>query len=203
MDPGYSGFTSAQSARPPRLYVGANDGMLHVFDDATGNETWAYVPTPLYRGATAGTALPPATNDPRTGLGALAYQDGALPAFRHHFYVDLTPKIVDADLSVPPDGSQWTTLLVGGMGKGGNRYFALNATNPTAVIDEATAGNQVLWEFPPVGDAVTDMGYTYGKPIIAKTRVFNGEWLVIVGSGYNNPSGVGQAVFPQGQHRCR
>jgi type IV pilus assembly protein PilY1 len=170
--------------------------MLHVFDDETGNETWAYVPSPLYRGP-AETALPPATNDPRTGLGALAYQDGALPAFRHHFYVDLTPKIVDADLSAARDGSKWRTLLIGGMGKGGNRYFALNATDPNAVTDEATAANQVLWEFPPAGDTTTDMGYTYGKPIIAKVRAFNanGEWVVIVGSGYNNPLGVGKLYF--------
>ena len=45
--------------------------------EVTGNETWAYVPTPLFRGGSA-TALPPVPNDPRTGLGALAYQDGAL-----------------------------------------------------------------------------------------------------------------------------
>ena len=80
-DPGYSGFKSTFAARAPRLYVGANDGMLHALDEATGNETWAYVPTPLFRGGSA-TALPPVPNDPRTGLGALAYQDGALPAFR-------------------------------------------------------------------------------------------------------------------------
>ena len=70
-DPGYSGFKSTFAARAPRLYVGANDGMLHALDEATGNETWAYVPTPLFRGGSA-TALPPVPNDPRTGLGALA-----------------------------------------------------------------------------------------------------------------------------------
>ena len=68
------------------------------------------------------------------------------------------------------------------MGKGGNRYFALDITKPAEVITEASAGKQVLWEFPPVGDTTTDMGYSYGKPIIAKTRAFNGEWLVMVGS---------------------
>jgi type IV pilus assembly protein PilY1 len=194
-DPGYSAFKGALSARPPQIYVGANDGMLHVFAEATGNETWAYVPTPLFRGGTA-TALLPVPNDPRTGLGALAYQDGALPAFRHHFYVDLTPKLVDVDFNAP-NGNQWRTLLVGGMGKGGNRYFALNATDPAAVTDETTAANQILWEFPPVGDndPLREMGYTYGKPMIAKTRAFGGEWLVMVGSGYNNPTGLGKLYF--------
>jgi type IV pilus assembly protein PilY1 len=194
-DPGYSAFKSGPFAtREPQLYVGANDGMLHVFADASGNETWAYVPTPLFRGGSA-TALPPVPNDPRAGLGALAYQDGALPAFRHHFYVDLTPKIVDVDFNAP-NGNQWRTLLVGSLGKGGNRYYALNVTDPAAVTDEASAANQVLWEFPPVGNTTIDMGYTYGKPLIAKTRaLFNGAWLVTVGSGYNNPTGVGKLYF--------
>jgi type IV pilus assembly protein PilY1 len=203
-DPGYSGFKSGpMSTRAPQLYVGGNDGMLHVFDDASGNESWAYVPTPLFRGGSA-TALPPVPNDPRTGLGALAYQDGALPPFRHHYYVDLTPKIVDVDLNAP-NGNQWRTLLVGGLGKGGNRYYALNATDPAAVTDEATAKNQILWEFPPVGDTTIDMGYTFGKPMIAKTRGLfpiiagsgKGAWLAIVGSGYNNPTGVGKLYFLQ------
>jgi type IV pilus assembly protein PilY1 len=208
-DANYSSFMSTFAGRAPKLYVGANDGMLHVFDDATGNETWAYVPTPLYRdgsaavtiSCTAGPAAVPcgtAGGDTRAGLGALAYQDGALPAFRHHYYVDLTPKIVDVDMGVPPVGAQWKTLLVGGMGKGGNRYFALDATDPSAVTNEATAANQVLWEFPPVGDTTIDMGYTYGKPIIGKTRaLFGGAWLVIVGSGYDSPSGVGKLYFLQ------
>jgi type IV pilus assembly protein PilY1 len=207
-DAGYSGFKSTFSARPPRIYVGANDGMLHAFDDANGNETWAYVPTPLFRDGSAAvglacqaanTAVPCGTagGDPKTGLGALAFQDGALPAFRHHFYVDSTPKIVDVDFNAPA-GTGWRTLLVGGLGKGGNRYYALNVTDPAAVTDEASAANQILWEFPAVANTTIDMGYTYGKPVIAKTRtLFGGAWLVAVGSGYDNPSGVGKLYFLQ------
>jgi type IV pilus assembly protein PilY1 len=65
------------------------------------------------------------------------------------------------------------------------------------VTDEASAASQILWEFPPVGDnsALREMGYTFGKPIIAKTRVFGGEWLVTVGSGYNSPTGEGKLYF--------
>ena len=46
-DPGYSTWKTSLSGRPARVYVGANDGMLHVFDDATGNEAWAFVPSEL------------------------------------------------------------------------------------------------------------------------------------------------------------
>jgi type IV pilus assembly protein PilY1 len=205
-DPGYSGFKSSFSTRAPRIYVGANDGMLHAFDDANGNETWAYVPTPLFRDGSvavglacqaSNTAVPCGTagGDPKTGLGALAFQDGALPAFRHHFYVDSTPKIVDVDFNAPA-GTGWRTLLVGGLGKGGNRYYALDVSDPAAVTDEGSAASQVLWEFPSVGNTSIDMGYTFGKPVIAKTR-FDGAWRVVVGSGYDNPSGVGKLYFLQ------
>jgi type IV pilus assembly protein PilY1 len=195
-DPGYTAFKTAFSGRLPHVYVGGNDGMMHAIDDANGNERWAYVPTPLFRGGLA-RPLPPVPNDPKTGLGALAYQDGALPGFRHHFYVDLTPKIVDVDANARPSAPAWRTLLVGGLGKGGNRYFALDVTDPASVTNEATAASKVLWEFPPPGDVnpIREMGYTYGKPIIAKTREFGRAWLVMVGSGYNSPTGEGKIYF--------
>jgi type IV pilus assembly protein PilY1 len=182
-DPGYSAFKSTFSTRAVRIYAGANDGMLHVFDDATGDETWAYIPSVLYRGGLAG-------GDPKTGLGALAYQDGALPPFKHHFYVDSTPKIVDVNFAADTGGTDWRTILVGGLGKGGPAYYALDVTDPGAITTEAAAASQVLWEFTNA-----DLGYTYGKPLIAKTRAFNGAWLVIVASGYNNPTGNGKLFF--------
>jgi type IV pilus assembly protein PilY1 len=190
-DPGYSGFVnSAAHTRPAHVYVGGNDGMLHAFNDTTGNETWAYVPSALFRGGP----------DRATGLGALSYQDGALPAFRHHYYVDSTPAVVDVDFNAPA-GNKWRTLLVGGLGKGGNRYYALNITDPESITTEANAVAHVLWEFPPVGDTTTDIGYTYGKPIIAKTTGYG--WVVIFGSGYNNPSGEGHLFVVQASTGAR
>jgi type IV pilus assembly protein PilY1 len=177
-DPGYSTFVTANSARAARIYVGANDGMLHAFDDVTGNETWAYVPSSLFRSDS-------------TGLGGLSYQDGALPPFRHHFYVDATPRVVDVDFNAPA-GDQWHSILVAGMGKGGKRYYALDVTHPVdgGVTEDASKSN-ILWEFPAPGDTTTDMGYTYGRPFIAKTHAFGNEWMVIVPSGYNNPNSTG------------
>jgi len=182
-DPGYSAFRSTFASRAARIYVGANDGMLHAFDDATGNETWAYVPSQLFRGGTAG-------GDPKTGLGALSYQDGALPPFKHHFYVDATPRIVDVNFAAQTAGLDWRTILVGGLGKGGNSYYALDVTDPAAITTEAAATSKALWEFTD-----SDMGYSYGKPVITKTHAFGGAWVVILASGYNNPSGVGKIYF--------
>jgi type IV pilus assembly protein PilY1 len=172
-DPGYASFATAHASRPARVYAGGNDGMLHAFDDANGNEAWAYIPHDLYRSDS-------------TGLGALAYQDGALPPFRHHFYVDSTPRIIDVDFG----GADWHSLLVGGLGKGGKSYYALDVTNPAAITTEAQAAGQYKWTFT---DA--DMGYSYGKPMLAKTRAFGGAWLMVVTAGYNNPSGLGKIFF--------
>ena len=177
-DPGYSAFRAAYSGRPGRIYVGANDGMLHAFDDTNGQEAWAFIPRDFYRSA------PPVSND-KAGLVGLTYQPGGLPIYAHRFYVNATPRVVDADLG---GALGWRTLLVSGLGKGGNSYFALDVTDPAAVVDENAAAAKVLWEFRNA-----DLGYTYGRPMIVKTRAFG--WTVIVTAGYNNPSGEGKLFF--------
>ena len=185
-DPGYSAFVAGKSARSPLIYVGANDGMLHAFYDVSpnplnlpmGSEAWAFIPHDLYR-------------SDATGLGALAYQDGALPPFRHHFYVDSTPKIYDA---FSTNDGKWHSLLVGGLGKGGNSYYALDVTDPDAVKTEDDVASQYKWTYTD-----GEMGCTYGRPLIAKTRAFGGIWVAVFAAGYNNgsdpsvcnPSGTG------------
>jgi type IV pilus assembly protein PilY1 len=174
-DPGYStNFKNAApfSTRPARVYAGANDGMLHAFDDATGNEAWAFIPSELFRAD-------------KTGLGALSYQDGALPPFQHHFYVDSTPRITDVNFG--GGSADWHTILVGGLGKGGHSYYALDISDPASITDETTAAQKVLWQFTNA-----DMGYSYGRPVIAKTHAFGGKWVVMVAAGYNNPTGNGK-----------
>ena len=42
--PDYPTWAAGMKNRTPALYVGANDGMLHVFNGNTGAELWAYVP---------------------------------------------------------------------------------------------------------------------------------------------------------------
>ncbi len=186
-DAGYSAFRATHSARPGRLYVGANDGMLHAFDDVTGNEAWAFVPRDFYRN-------PP--ND-KAGLIGLSYQPGGLPIYSHRFYVNATPRVVDVDFTctrvdagtrVCNGSGDWHTLLVGGLGKGGASYYALDITDPSGMTDEGRVAATYRWEFRD-----PDLGYTYGKPIIVKT--FAHGWVVIVSSGYNNPSGVGKLYF--------
>jgi type IV pilus assembly protein PilY1 len=165
-DVGYSVFKAAQSGRQAMVYVAANDGYLHALNATTGSETWAYVPHAIY-----------------PDLHKLADSNYGN---NHRYYVDGSPESGDVYI-----GGQWRTILVGGLNKGGRGYYALDITEPTNPL--------VLWEF--CSDAAlcsvadSDLGYTFGNPIITK-RPSDGKWVVLVASGYNNVSpGTGRGFL--------
>ncbi|HYQ99998.1 MAG TPA: PilC/PilY family type IV pilus protein, partial [Casimicrobiaceae bacterium] len=181
-DPGYAGFVAAQKAAgyKDRIVAAANDGMVHVFDSTDGHEVFAYVPSSLFRNSVDASGRP-------TGIQALTFQDGGVPLYHHHFYVDASPRTADVDCDnagACGGGSSWRTIVVGGMGKGGDAYYALDLTDGDAT-DETQAAAKLLWEFHD-----SDWKYTYGRPIIVKTYQYG--WTVIVTSGYNNASGEGR-----------
>jgi type IV pilus assembly protein PilY1 len=160
------------------LYTGGNDGMLHAFaaaDDEPylgavgGEELFAYVPNLVF-----------------DHLNELTD-----PNYTHKYYVDLTATVksgvnIYGDLVTPVA----TTLLVGGLGKGGRGYFALDVTDPAAIATEATLAGRVMWEFP--GGVDDDMGYSFSKSAIVQSNdslAGSNGWVVIFGNGYNSPSG--------------
>lgn len=203
-NPGYTAFTKTVASREPVVYVGANDGMLHAFEadfqSATtanpvtggGSELFAYIPSMLFNGPN-GTPLV-------DGLPALGNLDGvSANAFAHHFYVDASPQVADVDFTYISDGNSnptttaatadWHTILVGGLGKGGKGIYALDITSVPSAVDttssstvETTQAGKVLWEFTEA-----DMGYSFGAPLIIKTRKYG--WVVAVTSGYGNTGG--------------
>lgn len=167
---GYQNFKNGVAAtHRGMIYVAANDGMLHAFNAENipagcdpnagtctyigGDEAWAHIPSFV---------LP--------NLYKLADKQYAR---NHRFYVDASPTVGD----IYDEGdATWKTILVGGLGKGGKGYYALDITDP---------GNpKALWEFAPA-----TMGYSYGNPIITKV---NKKWVVLLASGYNNADGVGR-----------
>jgi type IV pilus assembly protein PilY1 len=184
-NPGYSSFKSTYAARPTVVYVGANDGMLHAVEGSltgsnAGRELFAYVPGVLFQGPTA----TPSTN----GLAALGN-----PSFDHRYYVNATPVVYDIDFgkTVGGSGTNWRSVLIGGLGKGGKAYYAIDVTDPTGMIvgdtnadAETNAAGKVLWEFTD-----SRLGYTYGEPAVVKTKQHG--WVVIFASGYNNSDGKG------------
>jgi type IV pilus assembly protein PilY1 len=145
------------------IYAGSNDGMLHAFDATTGAEIFAYVPNLVF--------------------GHLELLTDT--AYTHRFYVDLTPTLKkDAGIL---GGTTTRALLVGGLGKGGKGYFALDITGAKTITTETGLASRVLWEFPKTDDP--DMGYSFSKPVIVKSNDFTYPWLVMFGNGYNSDSG--------------
>jgi Tfp pilus tip-associated adhesin PilY1 len=146
------------------IYAGANDGMLHAFDAATGEEIFAYVPN-------------------------LVFDDLKLltdPAYTHRFYVDLTPTVKKGKGILVAGTTD--TLLVGGLRKGGKGYFGLKATNSKSITTETELAQRVLWEFPKTYDP--DMGYSFSKPVIVRSNSTAYPWVVIFGNGYNSYNGT-------------
>lgn len=162
LDAGYSDFVTANASRQKVIYAGANDGMLHALNAETGDEMWAYVPTAV---------IP--------NLYKLA--DKGYPN-NHKYYVDGALTLGDACFSAPTTGctgGTWTTMLVGGLGKGGRSFYALDVTSPSSP--------KLLWEITSATPGFGSLGFSYGKPLLAK-QADTGKWVVIFASGYDNVS---------------
>jgi type IV pilus assembly protein PilY1 len=174
-DPGYSAFKTYNSTRQGMVYIGSNDGMLHAFYAATG----AMDPTTGQAVATGTTGSTSVTGGaeawtyiPSMVLPTLYHLADKNYGTQHHYYVDGTPVVGDiCSSNCTTSSATWKTILVGGLNSGGNGYYALDITNP--------AQPKLLWEFTD-----PNMGYTYGNPNIVKLS--NGQWVVLVTSGYNN-----------------
>jgi type IV pilus assembly protein PilY1 len=158
--PTYGDFKAAQASRPATLYVGANDGMMHAFDGATGQEIWAYVPTMVM-----------------ANMHLLADKNYSI---KHAYFVDGAATVMDAYF-----GGAWHTVLVAGLNKGGQGYYALDVTNPAAPTP--------LWEFCTDSTICTssdpNIGFSFGNPVITKRP--DGKWVALLTSGYNNADGQG------------
>lgn len=161
----YNTFFSANKDRKPVIFANANDGMLHAFYDTSGKEAFAYIP-----GFVAGK------------LNQIPDQD-----YSHFSIDDATPAVSEAYVS-----SQWRSVLVSGVGAGGQGVFALDVTNP-----ETFTKDNVLWEFTDRDHPA--MGNVIGTPQIVKLRTTDTgttpayKWYAVVASGVNNYSADGYA----------
>jgi len=182
-DAGYSSFKSANAGRPGALYVAANDGYLHSFDnstDANGN--------------------PLSTAERKTGLHAEVRHARHLPDCGY----GLRER---APLHARREPGDRRRVRRRGFGLEDHRrrrrqrrcrgFYALDITDPKNA--------KGLWEFcsdstlcPAVGTVSysdSDLGFSYGNPVIGK-RAFDGKWVVVVTSGLNNVSpGTGVGFF--------
>ncbi|WP_269619502.1 pilus assembly protein [Zhongshania sp. BJYM1] len=118
----YAAFLAKKATRTSMIYVGANDGMLHGFDAATGKEKFAYIPVAAF---------------PK-------FAELSDSEYEHSYIVDGSPRVLDAYLS-----GSWKSILVGSLAAGGRSVFALNVTDPATLNassflwEFATASNAV------------------------------------------------------------
>lgn len=177
-DTGYSGpggFSQTNQNRTKVIIAGANDGMLHAFNTATGVEVWAFIPNSV--------------------LQNLIIMQAA-----HTYYVDSTPKVADVWFYNGPTDTtksedEWRTVLVCGLRKGGNTFFALDITD--------TLNPKYLWQFPNSNDAATLslIGQSWSEPAIGRVKIEGGDgnlyerWVAFVGGGYSLTGNVGKAFF--------
>lgn len=162
----YATFRGTNYTRAPMVYVGANDGMLHGFDAATGAERIAYVPKGV--------------------MGKFINYSN--PAYTHEYFVDHQPASGDADVG----SGTWKTVLFGGLGGGGTGYYILDITNPSS-FSAANANSIVMADTTGGSDA--DIGHIYSPPVIADgspekskqvVKMNDGKWAVVMGNGYNS-----------------
>jgi type IV pilus assembly protein PilY1 len=160
----YVGFYNDNKTRTAAVFVGANDGMLHGFNAANGNELFAYIPSwmgPKLAALTEPTYL-----------------------VNHQAYVDGSPTVAEAQVGSAGTKDDWKTVLVSGTGAGGQGVFALDVTDPTAF-----SASKVMWEFTHTDDV--DLGNVIGRPQILRMRTNASgaatyKWFAVVPSGVNN-----------------
>lgn len=194
VNPGYGAFKTSKASRKTMVFVGANDGMLHAFDGSlsgtgAGTELFAYVPSLLFEG--------PSGDRHHDGLAQLGN-----PNYEHRYYVDASPTSADLDFNTAGGtfttteggGSDWRTILVGGLGKGGKGFYAIDVSDPSTMTTEAQVKDKVLWEFSSATVGVGDtLGFSFGTPLVLKTLKYG--WVVAFSSGYNNSDGHGYVYF--------
>ncbi len=150
------------------IYAGANDGMLHAFDDQTGEELWAFVPPTL---------LPSLQN-----LKGEAIQ----------FLVDGPPKAyVQRDSS----NNIISATLIFGERRGGNYGGVQPPTEPAYVALDIKYYDspKFLWQISP--SAITykttvtnttdyrEMGQTWSAPQLGKIK--GDKWVAFISGGYD------------------
>ena len=183
--------------RDEMIYVGGNDGKLHAFyaeGNNAGRERWAFIPPSMLR------RLPE------------MYKTGQNKVSSSIWGVDGSPQVKDVYL---PNGG-WRTVLVAGLGRGGNSFFALDITNPANpkhlfTIDNDTVDDKVhIWQ----GDRdytsydhasvvsefdYTGLAQTWSTPRIVTLNQGSAQIpAVVLGSGYSmDPLATGHLYVVQ------
>ena len=171
-------FRRDHLARPPLVFYGAKDGMVHALHtdplnlahSKNGEEAWAFVPTEV-----AGRMR----NDFATSVISA--------------YPDTWPVIDDVLL-----GGQFATVAVLAHGRGGTGISAIDITDSVTGSSGAgyvVNGPQPLWERSPQDVAPYGPGLALNRPAVARVTVGGNErYMVIAGTGisYHDPDAANE-----------
>ena len=140
-------------------YVATNDGYLHAFDVADGDEQFAFIPQEL---------LPNLKKVMEDAGGKKSYGlDGSVVAW-----------INDADGDGTISGAGEHVYLYFGMRRGGNNIYALDVTNKTAP--------KLMWVIKGGAGAYTELGETWSTINVEKVKDGGTEKTVLIfGGGYD------------------
>ena len=163
-DEGYAEFRLRHAGRRPLAYVGANDGMLHAFDAATGVERLAYIPRALLA------ALP----------------ELAHPGYIHRAWVDASPGAAEAHT-----GDTWRTVLASGYGMGAKGVFAIDITRPDSFASGAGELWQFSDEDDPKMGHVFSAPVIARLRISRRDSAPRYRYFVLLASGLNNYTASG------------
>ena len=190
-------------SRTEVVIAGANSGILHAFKTENGKELWGYIPPNII--GKLNNIITTKTNSTNPIYGV----DGS-PVVKD-IYFDDTPNNGAND-------PRWRTVLISGLGAGGNGYFALDITdinNPKHLfaIENDTFNKEIRhWNSdenlnsyfytsgntPPPQFDYSKLGASWSTPRIIRLKVDGKDrWVAVFGAGYN--SGVapeyGSAIF--------
>lgn len=113
--------------------------------------------------------IPRAVMAPISGDTVNVLKKYSEPSYSHKFSVDGSPLVTDVYI-----GGSWKSVLIGSQGRGGNGLFVLDVTDPTTMN-----ASKVLWD-----KTFAELGAYLGTPQVTRTE--SGQWVVIMGYGYNN-----------------
>jgi len=204
---GYDKFKSDNAKRRKQIYVGANDGMLHAFDEDL-KERWAFIPPPVL--PRLRDMMGTKSSIPSGGKSNSVYSvDGPI-----------TVKDIWRETSTNPSG-QWVTILMGGLGYGGKAYYAIDITDPdkpkhlfsfendtTNSVINYWSENGTRYSYPyatvPAGFDFRRLGSAWSRPHIMRLPYIDPSfsasqqrWVAVFGGGYigGTGGGFGTSIF--------
>jgi len=153
-----------------KLFVGTNDGALHLINESTGVEEWSFIPPEFLK--------------MQRELAANGYGE-------HLWGVDLTISVdvldqskSGSDIVNVPDGVIDPTIkdhvhIYVGSRRGGRYIYALDVT-PTSKVSSASSTTDIkpklLWAIRGgVSDGYDALGETWSRPLVRNIRMGNGK----------------------------